>query len=45
MVNVRIDESLKERCPDAALGLLQCKVEVYADPEEFLALHNPSNLF
>ena len=40
MVNVRIDESLKERCPDAALGLLQCKVEVYADPEEFLALLN-----
>ena len=40
MVNVRIDESLKERCPDAALGLLQCKVEVYPDPEEFLALLN-----
>ena len=40
MVNVRIDESLKERCPEAALGLLQCKVEVYADPEEFLALLN-----
>ncbi len=40
MVNVRIDESLKERCPDAALGLLQCKVEVYADPEEFLAMLN-----
>ena len=40
MVNVRIDESLKERCPEAALGLLQCKVEVYADPEEFLAILN-----
>lgn len=40
MVNVRIDESLKERCPEAALGLLQCKVDVYADPEEFLAMLN-----
>ena len=40
MVNVRIDESLKERCPEAALGLLQCKVEVAPDPEEFLAMLN-----
>ena len=40
MVNVRIDESLKERCPEAALGLLQCKVEVYPDPEEFLTVLN-----
>ncbi|MDO4531924.1 MAG: phenylalanine--tRNA ligase beta subunit-related protein [Bacillota bacterium] len=40
MVNVRIDESLKERCAEAALGLLQCKVEVYEDPAEFLALLN-----
>ena len=40
MVNVRIDESLKERCQEAALGLLQCKVDVYADPEEFLAMLN-----
>lgn len=40
MVTVKIDESLKERCPEAALGLLQCKVEVFADPEEFLAMLN-----
>lgn len=40
MVNVSIDGSLKERCPDAALGLLQCKVAVAADPAEFLALLN-----
>ena len=40
MVTVTIDAGLKERCPEAALGLLQCKVEVAKDPEEFLALLN-----
>ena len=40
MVAVKIDETLKERCPDAALGLLQAKVAVAPDPEEFLALLN-----
>ena len=40
MINVSIDQSLKERCPEAALGLLLCQVEVAADPEEFLALLN-----
>lgn len=40
MVTVTIDAGLKERCPEAALGLLQCKVEVAEDPEEFLALLN-----
>lgn len=40
MVTVRIDAGLKERCPEAALGLLQCKVEVAKDPQEFLALLN-----
>ena len=40
LVAVKIDETLKERCPDAALGLLQAKVAVAPDPEEFLALLN-----
>lgn len=40
MVTIRIDESLKERCPEAALGLLQCQVAVAPDPEEFLAMLN-----
>ena len=40
MVTIKIDESIKERCPDAALGLLQAKVQVAADTEEFLALFN-----
>lgn len=40
MVTVKIDAELKERCPEATLGLLQCKVEVAKDPEEFLALLN-----
>lgn len=40
MVNVSIEESLKERCPEAALGLLQCRVAVAPDPTEFLALLN-----
>lgn len=40
MINVGIDHSLKECCPDAALGLLQCQVEVASDPAEFLAMLN-----
>lgn len=38
MITVKIDESIKERCPEAALGLLQAKVTVAPDAEEFLAL-------
>lgn len=38
MVHVTIEEELKERCPEAALGLLQCKVEVGKDAEDFLNL-------
>ena len=40
MIFVTIDESIKERCPEAVLGLLQCKVNVHPDDEEFLALLN-----
>lgn len=40
MVTVSIDAGLKERCQDAALGLLQCKVAVGADAPAFLALFN-----
>lgn len=40
LVTVRIDAGLKERCPDAALGLLRAKVTVTPDPEELLALLN-----
>lgn len=40
MISVTIDESIKERCPEAVLGLLQCKVNVHPDDEEFLALLN-----
>lgn len=40
MVSVKIDAGLKERCPEAVLGLLQCKVKVAPDGEEFLALLN-----
>lgn len=40
LVTVNIDESIKERCPEAALGLLQAKVAVAPDPEELLALLN-----
>ena len=38
LITVKIDESIKERCPEAALGLLQAKVTVAPDAEEFLAL-------
>lgn len=40
LVTVTIDVGLKERCPDAALGLLQAKVTVAPDTAEFLALLN-----
>lgn len=40
MVSVKIDAGLQERCPEAVLGLLQCKVTVAQDGEEFLALLN-----
>lgn len=40
MVYVTIDKELKECCPAAVLGLVQCKVEVAPDPAEFLALLN-----
>lgn len=40
MVHIKIDESLQERCPDAALGLLQCRVAVAPAPAEFLAMLN-----
>ena len=40
MIPVSIGTELKTRCPDAALGLLQCKVSVYPDDEAFLALLN-----
>lgn len=40
MVTVKIDAGLRERCPDAVLGLLQCKVTVAPDAAEFLALLN-----
>ncbi|MGN0135546.1 phenylalanine--tRNA ligase beta subunit-related protein [Anaerotignum sp.] len=40
MINVKIDASLKERCPNAALGLLRCRVEVAPDSEEFLSMLN-----
>lgn len=40
MISVTIDESIKERCPEAVLGLLQCKVRVHPDDEAYLALLN-----
>ena len=40
MVTVSIDTSIKERCPQATLGLLQGKVRVTEDSEEFLVLLN-----
>lgn len=38
MINISIDSSLKERCPEAVLGVLQCKVVVKAEAAEFLEL-------
>ena len=38
MVAVKIDETLKERCPDAALWIKQAKVAEAADPAGILAL-------
>ena len=40
MIPIAIGNELKTRCPEAVLGLLQCKVSVEKDPEEFLALLN-----
>lgn len=40
MIPIAIGNELKTRCPEAVLGLLQCKVRVEKDPEEFLALLN-----
>lgn len=40
MVTITIEESLKERCPAAALGLLQCQVETAPSPAAFLDILN-----
>ena len=40
MINISIDSSLKERCPETALGALQCKVVVKEDDPLFLELLN-----
>lgn len=40
MISVCIDPSIKERCPDAVLGLLQCHVQVKKDDASFLELLN-----
>ncbi|KAF5062100.1 B3/4 domain protein [anaerobic digester metagenome] len=40
MRNISIDNSIKERCPEAVLGLLQCKVVVKEDDAPFLELLN-----
>lgn len=40
MRNISIDNSIKERCPEAVLGLLQCKVVVKEDDALFLELLN-----
>ena len=40
MRNISIDNSIKERCPDAVLGVLQCKVCVKEDEAAFLELLN-----
>lgn len=40
MRHITIDSSLKERCPDAVLGVLQCKVVVKEDDAAFLELLN-----
>lgn len=40
MRNFKIDSSLKERCPNAALGVLQCRVRVEADNPTFLEILN-----
>lgn len=40
MRNISIDDSLKERCVEAVLGALQCKVVVKEDDPSFLELLN-----
>ncbi|MBM6828059.1 hypothetical protein H9X85_00260 [Anaerotignum lactatifermentans] len=40
MIPITIGTELKNRCPDAVLGLLQCDVTVTEDPADFLALLN-----
>lgn len=40
MILITIGKELKERCPEAVLGLLQCSVTVSEDPADFLALLN-----
>ncbi|AMJ40249.1 B3/B4 domain-containing protein [Anaerotignum propionicum] len=40
MKNISIDSSIKERCPEAVLGVLQCKVAVKEDDALFLELLN-----
>lgn len=40
MIQVTIGNELKSRCPEAVLGLLQCKVSVKEDSADFLALLN-----
>lgn len=38
MRNVKIEDSIRKPCPQAVLGLLQCRVTVGADSEDFLTL-------
>ncbi|MDD4843529.1 MAG: phenylalanine--tRNA ligase beta subunit-related protein [Anaerotignum sp.] len=40
MRKITIDSSIKERCPQAVLGVLQCKVGVKGDEAAFLELLN-----
>ena len=40
MKNISIDSSIKERCPEAVLGVLQCKVAVKEDDASFLEILN-----
>jgi len=40
MIPITIEKQLKNNCPGASLGAVQCKVEVTADPAEFLAMLN-----
>lgn len=40
MISVCIDPSIKECCPDAVLGLLQCHVQVKKEDASFLELLN-----
>lgn len=40
MKNISIDSSIKEKCPEAVLGVLQCKVAVKEDDAAFLVILN-----